>query len=145
MNFGELFTALEQGAVQAQENPLSIIYSSKFYEVQKYMSVTNHGYLGYLVVMSKKFWNSLPDDLKAAVKQAMKEATAKERQYAIELDKSQFAKIKEYADKTGKLQITVLSPEQIAEWKKVMETIYPKFYDPKLIGKDLIEAAMKTK
>jgi C4-dicarboxylate-binding protein DctP len=79
------------------------------------------------------------------VKQALDEATEKERKWAIELDKSQFAKIKEYADKTGKLEITVLTPEQIAELKRVMEGIYPKFYDPKLIGKDLIEGARNTK
>jgi len=145
MPFSEVYSALQQGVIDGEENTNSNIYTKKFYEVQKYMSITNHGYLGYLVVMSKKFWNSLPDDLKAAVKQAMKEATAKERQYAIELDKSQFAKIKEYADKTGKLKITVLTPDQIAVMKKAMETIYPQFYDPKLIGKDLIEAAKNTK
>jgi len=145
MPFSEVYSALQQGVIDGQENTNSNIYTKKFYEVQKYMTVSNHGYLGYLVVMSKKFWNSLPDDLKADVKQAMKEATAKERELAVELDKSQFAKIKEYADKTGKLQITVLTPEQRAEWKKVMSTIYPKFYDDKVIGKDLIEAAQNTK
>ncbi len=145
MPFSEVYSALQQGVIDGQENTNSNIYTKKFYEVQKYMSITNHGYLGYLVVMSKRFWNSLPDDLKANVKQAMKEATAKEREYAIELDKSQFAKIEEYAKKSGKLQITKLSPEQIGEWKKAMEVIYPKFYDPKLIGKDLIEGAKNTK
>ncbi len=109
------------------------------------MSVTNHGYLGYLVVMSKKFWKSLPQDMKDVIQKAMKEATVKEREFAQELDKSQFEKIKEYAKKSGKLQITVLTPEQIGEWKKVMEKIYPKFYNPKLIGKDLIESAQKVK
>ncbi len=144
MPFSEVYSALQQGVIDAQENTNSNIYTKKFYEVSKYMTVSNHGYLGYLVVMSKKFWDSLPDDLKEAVKQAMKEATAKEREYALELDKSQFAKIKEYADKTKKLEITVLSEEQRDAWKKVMSTIYPEFYDPKLIGKDLIEAAQKV-
>jgi len=144
MPFSEVYSALQQGVIDGQENTNSNIYTKKFYEVQKYMTVSNHGYLGYLVVMSKKFWNSLPDDLKAAVKQAMKEATAKERQYATELDKSQFAKIKEYADKTKKLEITVLTPEQRAAWKKVMSTIYPEFYDSAKIGKDLIDAAQKV-
>ena len=145
MPFSEVYSALQQGVIDGQENTNSNIYTKKFYEVQKYMSITNHGYLGYLVVMSKRFWDSLPDDLKADVKQAMKEATKKEREYAIELDKAQFAKIKEYANKTGKLKITVLTPKQIQAWKKVMEKIYPKFYDPKKIGKDLIEAAINTK
>jgi C4-dicarboxylate-binding protein DctP len=145
MPFSEVYSALQQGVIDGQENTNSNIYTKKFYEVQKYMSVTNHGYLGYLVVVSKKFWNSLPDDMKKVVSQAMKEATAKEREWAIELDKSQFAKIEEYAKKSGKLEITVLTPEQVAKWKKAMEKIYPKFYDPKLIGKDLIESAQKVK
>ncbi len=145
MPFSEVYSALQQGVIDGEENTNSNIYTKKFYEVQKYMTVSNHGYLGYLVVMSKKFWNSLPADLQADVKQAMKEATAKERQLAIELDKSQFAEIKKYADKTKKLQITVLTPEQRDAWKKVMSTIYPKFYDDKVIGKDLIQAAENTK
>jgi len=145
MPFSEVYSALQQGVIDGQENTNSNIYTKKFYEVSKYMTVSNHGYLGYLVVMSKKFWNSLPDDLKAATKQAMKEATAKEREWAVELDKSQFAEIEKYAKETGKLEITVLTPEQRDEWRKVMSTIYPKFYDDKVIGKDLIEAAINTK
>jgi C4-dicarboxylate-binding protein DctP len=145
MPFSEVYSALQQGVIDAEENTNSNIYTKKFYEVQKYMSVSNHGYLGYLVVMSRRFWNSLPDDLKKAVRRALREATEKERKYALELDKKQFGKIKAYADKTGKLQITVLDPEQISRWKKAMESIYPRFYDPSLIGRDLIETAMKTK
>jgi C4-dicarboxylate-binding protein DctP len=145
MPFSEVYSALQQGVIDGQENTNSNIYTKKFYDVSKYMTVSNHGYLGYLVVMSKKFWDSLPADLQANVKQAMKEATAKEREWAVELDKSQFAEIEKYAKETGKLEITVLTPEQRDEWRKVMSTIYPKFYDDKVIGKDLIEAAINTK
>ena len=143
MPFSEVYSALQQGVIDGQENTISNIYTKKFYEVQKYMTMSNHGYLGYLVVMSKKFWNSLPADLKKDVKQAMKEATAKERQYAIELNNSQFAKIKAYADKTGKLKIYNLTPEQRVAWEKAESKIYPQFYSPKKIGKDLIQAALK--
>jgi len=143
MPFSEVYSALQQGVIDGEENTISNIYTKKFYEVQKYMTMSNHGYLGYLVVMSKKFWNSLPADLKKDVKQAMKEATAKERQYAIELNNSQFAKIKAYADKTGKLKIYNLTPAQRAAWEKVERKIYPQFYSPKKIGKDLIQAALK--
>ena len=145
MPFSEVYSALQQGVIDGQENTNSNIYTKKFYEVSKYMTVSNHGYLGYLVVMSKKFWDSLPADLQAATKQAMKEATAKEREWAVELDKSQFAEIEKYAKETKKLEITVLTPEQRDAWRKVMGNIYPKFYDDKVIGKDLIEAAINTK
>jgi len=145
MPFSEVYSALQQGVIDGQENTNSNIYTKKFYEVQKYMTLSNHGYLGYLVVMSKKFYNSLPKDLQEAVKQAMKEATAKEREYAAELDKSQLAKIEEYAKKSGKLKIYNLDDKQKEAWRKVMSSIYPEFYDKDKIGKDLIEAAINTK
>ena len=145
MPFSEVYSALQQGVIDGQENTNSNIYTKKFYEVQKYMTLSNHGYLGYLVVMSKKFYDSLPKDLQAAVKQAMKEATEKERQYAKELDKSQLAKIEEYAKKSGKLKIYTLNDKQKEAWRKVMSSIYPEFYDNGKIGKDLIEAAIGTK
>ncbi len=145
MPFSEVYSALQQGVIDGQENTNSNIYTKKFYEVQKYMTISNHGYLGYLVVMSKKFWNSLPKDLQEATIKALKEATEKEREWARELDKSQFEKIAEYAKKTKKLEIIKLTPEQREEWKKAMSKIYPKFYDPKVIGKDLIEAAQNVK
>ena len=144
MPFSEVYSALQQGVIDGQENTNSNIYTKKFYEVQKYMTLSNHGYLGYLVVMSKKFYNSLPKDLQEAVKQAMKEATAKERELAAQLDKEQFNKIKEYADKSGKLKIYKLDDKQKAAWRAAMEKIYPEFYDKNKIGKDLIEAAKKA-
>jgi C4-dicarboxylate-binding protein DctP len=145
MPFSEVYSALQQGVIDGQENTNSNIYTKKFYEVSKYMTVSNHGYLGYLVVLSKKFWDSLPADLQANVKQAMKEATAEERKLAVELDKSQFAEIEKYAKETKKLDITVLTAEQANAWRKVMGNIYPEFYDEKVIGKSLIEAAFNTK
>ena len=145
MPFSEVYSALAQHVIDGQENTISNIYTKKFYEVQTDLSITNHGYLGYLVVVSKKFWNSLPADLQANVKQAMAEATAKERVLANELNDSQFAKIKEYADKTGKLKIHYLTKDQIQKWRDAVSPIYPQFYDNKKIGKDLIEAAINTK
>jgi C4-dicarboxylate-binding protein DctP len=145
MPFSEVYSALAQHVIDGQENTISNIYTKKFYEVQTDMSITNHGYLGYLVVMSKRFWKSLPSDLKANVKQAMKEATAKERILANQLNESQFAKIKDYAKRTGKLKIHYLTKEQITAWRKAVSPIYPQFYDNKKIGKDLIQAAINTK
>jgi len=139
--FSEVYSALEQGVVDGEENTISNIYTKKFYEVQKYMTISNHGYLGYLVVMSKKFWKRLPADLKADVKEAIKEATAKERVWAKELNEKQLNDIKTYAKKTGKLQIDYLTPKQRELWVKRLRTIYPKFYDK--IGKNLIEETIK--
>jgi len=145
MPFSEVYSGLQQGVIDGQENTNSNIFTKKFYEVQSHLSVTNHGYLGYLVVMSKKFWESLPADLQKNVKQAMKEATAKERIWAQELNDSQFAKIQEYAKKTGKLEIHNLSAEQIQAWRDAVSPIYSQFYDDAMIGKSLIDGAINTK
>lgn len=145
MPFSEVYSGLQQGVIDGQENTFSNIYTKKFHEVQTDLSVTGHGYLGYLVVMSKKFWNSLPADLQANVTQAMNEATEKEREYAEELNTKQFNLIQDYANKTGKLKIHNLSADQIQVWRDAVSKIYPKFYDKKKIGKDLIEGAINTK
>ncbi|WP_072682451.1 TRAP transporter substrate-binding protein [Arcobacter sp. LA11] len=145
MPFSEVYSGLQQGVIDGQENTNSNIFTKKFHEVQKYLTVTNHGYLGYLVVMSKKFWNKLPADLQANVKQAMKEATAKEREYAEELNTKQFNEIKAYAEKTGNLEIITLTPEQRNEWATAVSKIYPEFYSDRKIGEDLIKGALNTK
>jgi C4-dicarboxylate-binding protein DctP len=145
MPFSEVYSGLQQGVIDGQENTNSNIYTKKFYEVQTDLTVTNHGYLGYLVVMSKKFWNKLPANLQANVKQAMKDATAQERIYAQDLNTKQFNLIKEYADKTGKLKIHHLNKSQIQAWRDAVSPIYSKFYSNKKIGKDLIVGAQNTK
>lgn len=137
--FSEVYSALQQGVVEAAENPLSNFFTKKFYEVQSDLTLSNHGYLGYLVVASKRFWKKLPDDIKAKVNQAMKEATAKEREMAQELESEFLSKIEAYAKESGKLKIHTLTKEQSDGFRKVMTPIYPQFYDT--IGEDLIKKA----
>lgn len=144
MPFSEVYSGLQQGVIDGQENTNSNIFTKKFHEVQKYLTVTNHGYLGYLVVMSSKFWNSLPADLQEDVKQAMKDATDKEREFAAQLNNEQFGLIKEYAQKTGKLEIINLNDEQKDAWRNAVSKIYPEFYDANKIGEDLIKGALAT-
>ena len=71
MAFGEVYQALQTGVVDGQENTNSNIYTQKMHEVQKYLTTTNHGYIGYVVVVNKKFWDSLPADLRAQCERAM--------------------------------------------------------------------------
>lgn len=144
MPFSEVYSGLQQGVIDGQENTNSNIYTKKFHEVQKYLTVSNHGYLGYLVVMSKTFWDKLPKDLKDAVVQAMNEATLKEREYANQLNESQFNLIKEYAQSTGKLEIIELTQEQKNAWRESVSKIYPEFYDAEKIGEDLIKGVLAT-
>jgi C4-dicarboxylate-binding protein DctP len=139
--FSEVYSALQQGVVDAAENPLSNFYTKKFNEVQSDLTLSNHGYLGYLVVMSKRFWNKFPDDLKPKILQAMKEATAYERKEAATLESQFLADVEEYAKKTGKLKIHRLTPEEVDAWRKATQVIYPQFYD--VIGEDLIKQAQQ--
>lgn len=139
--FGEVYSALQTGVVDAAENPLSNLYNSKFYEVQSSITMSNHGYLGYLVVASEKFWQELPSDLQEVVKTAMREATIYEREESAKEEKMLLDKLKK-DDKTG-TQIFELNDEQRKQWQDLMVGIYPKFYD--LIGKDLIEKTLNTK
>ena len=139
--FSEVYSALAQHIVDGEENTISNIYTKNFYKVQKYMTISNHGYLGYLVVISEDFWKNLPSSLKEDIKKALKEATLKERMWAKELNNIQFEKIKNYALKTKKLKIIYLTPFQKEILAKKLKTIYPKFYDT--IGKNLIEETIK--
>jgi len=144
MPFSEVYSGLQQGVIDGQENTNSNIFTKKFHEVQKHLTVTNHGYLGYLVVMSQKFWNSLPADLQANVTQAINDATKKEREYAEELNTQQFNQIKAYAEKTGNLEIINLTNKQKDAWRQAVSKIYPDFYDKNKIGEDLIKGALAT-
>ena len=73
--FSEVYQALQTGVVDGTENPPSNLYTQKMNEVQKYVAVSNHGYLGYAVIVNKKFWDDLPADIRTALEGAMKDAT----------------------------------------------------------------------
>lgn len=141
--FSEVYSALQQGVVDGTENPLSNFYTKKFHEVQSSLTLSEHGYLGYLVVMNEQFWNKLPKDLQPKVSQAMKEATALERKESATEDAEIMVELKKYAQASKKLQIISLTPAQKLEWQKAMAVVYPQFYD--VIGEDLIKKAINTK
>jgi C4-dicarboxylate-binding protein DctP len=134
--FSEVYSALQQKVVDACENPLSNFYTQKFYEVQSDLTMSNHGYLGYLVVTNKIFWKKLTDAQRALITQAMREATVYGNNLAKKMSDDYLAKIKA----TGKTKIHELTPEQRNAWKAKMLTIYPKFY--KVVGKSLIDEAI---
>ena len=135
--FSKVYGALQQGIVDGAENPLSNFYTKKFYEVQSDLTLSAHGYLGYLVIMSESFWRKFPSDLKPMIVQAVKEATAYERKLVSQDDEETLQKLKEYAKTTGHFTIHTLSAEQKESWQKAMEAIYPQFYGA--IGEDLIK------
>jgi C4-dicarboxylate-binding protein DctP len=120
MAFSEVYQALQTGVVDGQENTWSNIYTQKMNEVQKYITVTNHGYVGYVVVVNKKFWDGLPDDVRANCEKAMKEATAYGNGQSQKENDDALAEIV----KSGKSEIIKLTPEQDEAMRKAMESVY---------------------
>ena len=141
--FGEVYSALQTGVVDSAENPLSNLYNSKFYEVQSSVTMSNHGYLGYLVVLSDGFWKNLPDDLKEVVKKALKEATDYERELSAKDEAVLLANIEKYAKETGRTKVYYLDDAQKQKWQETMRAVYPKFYE--IVGQELIEKTLATK
>ena len=94
MAFSEVYQALQTGVVDGTENPPSNLYTQKMHEVQKHVTMTNHGYLGYAVITNKKFWDGLPPDVRAGLEAAMAEATVYANQIAKQENEDAMAKVK---------------------------------------------------
>lgn len=133
--FGELYTALQQGTVDGQENTFSNIESKKFDEVQKYMTIMGHTRVDYALLTNTKFWEGLNDETKAIVQKGVDEGTKLARESAKKLNDDALAKLKD----NGQVEINELSDAEIEEFKKTLEPIYNEWAEK--IGKDIIEDA----
>ncbi|PWW20830.1 C4-dicarboxylate-binding protein DctP [Cytobacillus oceanisediminis] len=133
--FGELYTALQQGTVDGQENTFSNIESKKFDEVQKYMTIMGHTRVDYALLTNTKFWDSLNEETKAVVQKGVDEGTKLARESAKQLNDDALAKLKE----NGQVEINELSDAEIEEFKKALEPVYNEWAEK--IGKDIIEDA----
>ena len=122
MAFSEVYQALQTGVVDGTENPHSNLYTQKMHEVQKHMTLTEHGYLGYAVITNKKFWDGLPADVRGQLEQAMKEAT----DYANKIAKEENDKALEAVRASGKTQIHTPSDAEKAAFKKALVPVHKK-------------------
>jgi C4-dicarboxylate-binding protein DctP len=134
MAFSEVYQALQTGVVDGTENPPSNFYTQKMNEVQKHLTMTDHGVLEYAVIVNKKFWDGLPADIRATLEGAMKDAT----KYANDIAKDENDKALAAVKATGKTEIITLTPEQKAAWKKALITVHRD--QESRIGKDLIQS-----
>jgi C4-dicarboxylate-binding protein DctP len=137
MAFSEVYQALQTGVVDGQENTWSNIYTQKFHEVQKYIAVTDHGYIGYAVIVNKKFWDGLPPDIRSGLDAAMKEAT----KYANDIAQKDNDDAMEGVRKSGKSEIIKLTPDERKAWKNAFVKVHKEMEDR--IGKDLIASIYK--
>jgi len=138
MAFSEVYQALQTGVVDGTENPPSNLYTQKMHEVQKFVAMTNHGYLGYAVITNKKFWDGLPADVRTALDAAMVEAT----KYANSIAKEENDKAMEEVRKSGKSEILVLTADQKQAMKKALVKVHQQMADR--IGKENIETIYKA-
>jgi C4-dicarboxylate-binding protein DctP len=134
--FSEVFTLLQTQAIDGQENTWSNIYSKKFFEVQPYITESNHGLLDYLVITSTEFWNGLPDDIRAEVKKALDEAITFGNKVAYQKSVNDRQKIID----SGRSEVIELTEAQRQQWVEAMKPVWKKF--EKEIGKEYIDAAV---
>ena len=137
MAFSEVYQGLQTGVVDGTENPPSNFYTQKMHEVQKYLTMTDHGVIEYAVIVNKKFWDGLPTDVRSALESAMKDAT----KYANDIAKKENDDALEGVKKSGKTQIITLSPDEKAAWKKALVGVHRD--QESRIGKDIIQAVYK--
>jgi C4-dicarboxylate-binding protein DctP len=135
--FSEVYQALQTGVVDGTENPPSNVYTQKMHEVQKYITMSNHGYLGYAVIVNKKFWDGLPADIRTKLEAAMRDATTYEKAIAQRDNDMAMDAIK----KTGKTAVYELTPVEQAAWRKALLPVHKEMEGR--IGKELISAISK--
>lgn len=133
MNFSEVFTSLQQGTIDGQENPLPIITSSKLYEVQKYISLWNYSYDPIILGMNKDLFNSMSPELQQIFEDAGKEAS----EYQIKLNREEGASAVTFLEGEG-MVITELTDDEIAAFQEKMVPIYEKYEE--IVGKELLDA-----
>ncbi len=133
--FSEVFTLLQTRAIDGQENTWSNTYSKKFYEVQPYITASNHGVLDYMVVTSAEFWMTLPDDLRTEIKRAMDDAIA----YGNAISKKKADEDRQLIAESGVTEIIDLTDAQRQAWVAAMKPVWKKF--ERQVGKDVIQAA----
>jgi C4-dicarboxylate-binding protein DctP len=135
--FSEVYQAMQTGVVDGSENTPSNIYTQRHYEVQKFATLSDHGFLGYAVITNKKFWDGLPADVRGQLEKALAEATAYANDIAQAKNDEALAEMK----KSGKITFIELTPDQKAAWRKAVEPVYADM--AARVGKDTIEEVRK--
>lgn len=134
--FGELYTALQQGTYDAIAVPISIYYTGKFYEVQDYLTISNHFYVPTVALMNNDFYNDLSEDLQSIVMEASQEYREEQREISREQEEEFYEDLKE------NMEINELTEDELEVFRNAVDSVYEK-HAPK-IGEDLIEEMEKA-
>lgn len=137
LSFNEVYQALQSGVVDGTENPPSNFYTQKMHELQRHVTISNHGYLGYAVIVNKKFWDGLPSSVRSNLEDAMRDATT----YANTIARQENENALDAIRKSGKTTIYNLSDKEREEWRKALIPVHKEMESR--IGKELIAAVYK--
>ena len=137
MPFNDVYQALKNGTVNAEENTISNIYTQKFDHSQNYLTISNHGYLGYVVLTNTDFWKSLPPEVAKILADTLREVTIWERTIALEMDQKQLSELKQ----EGKMNITTLSQGERLQLQEALNPVYDLLAEE--IGADLVNRGKK--
>ncbi|MFM2320696.1 MAG: DctP family TRAP transporter solute-binding subunit [Thiothrix sp.] len=138
MPFSEVYQALQTGVVDGADGNLTNLYTQKQYEVQKHVTLTEHTYSGYVILVNKDFWNKLPEDIRGKLQQAVQEASDLNEKAVVDDDKKALEAIKA----SGKTEIYTPTPEERDLWVKAMTPVQDQLAER--VGKDLVEQIRKT-
>ncbi|MBM3557305.1 MAG: TRAP transporter substrate-binding protein [Alphaproteobacteria bacterium] len=139
MAFSEVYQAMQTGVVDGSENTPSNMFTQKHHEVQKHITLTGHGYIGYAVIVNKKFWEGLPSDIRAQLEGAMREATVYTNSIAQTENDEALAGIKA----SGRSEVYAPTDAEKKAIAKVMEPVYREMEGR--VGKELIASIQKIK
>lgn len=133
MDFNETYKHLEAGQIDGEENTISNIYSKKYYNVQDYMTISNHGFLGYAILMNEKYWNTLPKDVQVVIQESIRQTVKWNETHYVSMNRQQLQSIK----RESSIHIHELTPKEKEKWMQKLNPIYEE-YKP-IAGKQLIE------
>ncbi|MCM3718989.1 DctP family TRAP transporter solute-binding subunit [Fictibacillus phosphorivorans] len=139
LDFNETYRLLESGELNGEENTISNIYSKKFFDVQSHLTVSDHGFLGYAVIMNEDFWNGLSKSQQQILKESLQETTTWNQTYSFEMNDEQLRLI----EKQSEIEIYHLTKEEKRKWADFFEPVYKAFDEE--IGTELIEQIKKVR
>jgi C4-dicarboxylate-binding protein DctP len=132
LSFSDVAPALRAGFVDGAENPISNLYTQRMHEVQGHLTLTEHGYLGYAIIVNKRFWEGLPRDVRKQLERALAEATELANRIAREKNEADLAKVRA----AGTTRVHVPTPEERLAFKKALIPVHAEM--AKRIGESLL-------
>jgi C4-dicarboxylate-binding protein DctP len=138
MAFSDVYPALRAGVVDGTENPISNLYTQRMHEVQRHVTLTNHGYLGYAAIVNKRFWDGLPSDVREQLELAMAEATSYANRIALEKNEEDLAKVRA----AGTTRVHEPTPAERLALKRALLPVHAQM--EQRIGRDLIQAIYRA-